>query len=392
MSGMKTREEKNLEKARRQLAQAQAKLARAQPGQKQKRPKLEKDPRVNVGPFSWGFFLCVFLGMLVINGSQIMVYIAMSQSGLSWVAMAPSLAGFAVLMSLVVCCVIVGVRSVAFNRPARYLGDAAQKLAAGDFSVRVAPMRTDGKKDYMEVLIDDFNTMAAELGSLDSMKDDLIGNVSHEIKTPVSVIQNYASALLHDDLAEEKRGEYTLTIVNASKKLSYLVTNILMLNKLENQGIVASTKTYNLSEQLAECAIGFEEQWETRSLEFSAALEDSSRVKGDPNLLEIVWRNLLGNAIKFSENGGTVTLTQKNEGGQTIVSVTDTGCGMDEETQKHIFDKFYQGDTSHSQEGNGLGLALVKRVVGLSGGETDVRSRPGEGTTMTVKLPLQNDG
>lgn len=382
----KTREEKNLEKAQARLVRAQAELEHTQVAPQSECPKLTKDPRVNVGPFSWSFFLLVLLGMLAINGSQIMVYIAMSESGLTWIEMAPSLIGFACLMSLIVCCVIVGVRSVSFNRPVRYLGDAARQLAAGDFSVRVPPMRIDGKKDYMEVLIDDFNTMAEELRGIDMMKDNLIGNVSHEIKTPVAVIQTYASALQSDDLSCEDRKEYTATIVDASKRLAYLVTNILMLNKLESQKVVATAVPFDLSEQLCQCVFDFEDQWATKDIQFSANLEDSTPVEYDADMLMMVWKNLLSNAIKFNEVSGRVSLTQKNEGGYTEVSVDDTGCGMDTETIQHAFEKFYQGDTSHSQEGNGLGLALVKRIVDLCGGTITVNSTPGSGTTITVRL------
>ena len=383
----KTREEKNLEIAQQRMEQAQAELELAERrGAQRNRPQLKKDPRVNVEPISWSFFLFVFLGVLIINSCQIMVYGAMAQSGLSWVTMAPSLVGFACLMSLIVCCIIVGVRNVSFNRPVRYLGDAARQIAAGDFSVRVAPMRKDGKKDYMEILIDDFNTMTEELSGIDAMKDNFIGNVSHEIKTPVAVIQNYASALQDINLTEDKRQEYTTTIVDASKRLSYLITNILMLNKLESQKIVASASHFDLSEQLCQCVFEFEDQWETKKIEFSADLEDTAPVEFDKDMLEIVWKNLLSNAIKFSDVEGKVSLTQRNSDGATLVSVTDTGCGMDEDTVRHIFEKFYQGDTSHAEEGNGLGLALVKRIVDLCGGDITVDSAPGAGTTISVRL------
>ncbi|MFV0414387.1 MAG: ATP-binding protein [Oscillospiraceae bacterium] len=388
MSKQAAREGKALEKAEKQFAAAQAKLRPLQTEKQKKRPKLQKDARVNVKSFSWGFFLFVFVGLLIINSCQIMVYIAMVESGSSWVEMAPSLVGYACLTSLVVCCVIVGVRNVSFNRPVRYLGSAARQLASGNFSVRVAPMRKDGKKDYMEVLIDDFNTMAKELGGIDEMKDDFIGNVSHEIKTPVAVIQNYALALRSPALPEELREDYTLSIIEASKKLSALVTNILLLNKLENQEIIAAAAPYSLAGQLRECAIAFEEQWEAKNIEFTAELEDSAMVAFDPHVLEMVWNSLLSNAVKFSEKNGSIRLSQTTEGGYTFVAITDTGCGMAEETRKHIFEKFYQGDASHSKEGNGLGLALVKRIVDLCGGSLTAESRLGRGTRICVGLPV----
>jgi signal transduction histidine kinase len=199
-------------------------------------------------------------------------------------------------------------------------------------------------------------------------------------------MRNYAALLKQPGLSEDERCEYAAGIDGAAARMSTLITNILKLNKLENQQISTLPETYDLSEQVTQCLLGFEELWEKKSLEIDADIDEGVKVHADPEMLTLVWNNLISNAIKFTEPGGTVGVSVKTEGEWAVVSVTDTGCGMSAETLKHVFDKFYQGDTSHATEGNGLGLALVKRVVYLMGGELGVESAEGEGSAFTVKV------
>ncbi|MGL6198879.1 MAG: ATP-binding protein [Lachnospiraceae bacterium] len=274
-----------------------------------------------------------------------------------------------------------------YEEPVYKLAEAARQVAGGDFSVYVPTIHTSDKRDYLDVMILDFNKMVEELGSIETLKTDFISNVSHEMKTPISIIKNYAELLQKGHISEGQQKEYAKAIETASVRLSDLISNILKLNKLENQGIVSENKGYDVCRQLCECILQFEEVWEEKEIELETDLEDEAMVFADDSLLELVWNNLISNAMKFTKPGGTVTIRQISDKEYIRVSVTDTGCGMSEDCMKHIFDKFYQGDTSHSNEGNGLGLALVKRVLELMNGDIDVSSEEGVGSTFTVALP-----
>lgn len=274
-----------------------------------------------------------------------------------------------------------------YEEPMQNLAEATGQVANGDFSVYVPPLHTPDKLDYLDVMIIDFNKMVEELGSIETLKTDFVSNVSHEMKTPIAIIKNYAEMLQLEQITEEQRKEYAETIENAAVRLSTLIGNILKLNKLENQRITPEVEAYDVSRQLCDCILQFEKVWDEKEIELEVELEGRVMVKADESLLELVWNNLLSNAAKFTEPGGSVTIRQDLKEEKVKISVSDTGCGMNEESQKHIFDKFYQGDTSHSREGNGLGLALVYRVLELLDGEIQVTSKEGKGSTFVVTLP-----
>ena len=259
--------------------------------------------------------------------------------------------------------------------------EAANKVAKGDFNVRV-PVYFDKPKSEMDYLAVNFNKMLVEIASLENMRNDFVADVSHEIKTPLSVIQGYADLLQNKNLSAEKRNEYTYRLSEAIATLTNLVTNILKLNKIENQGIIQKEK-FLLDEQLRYCILSFEDKFDEKNLNLNVDLEELT-IESDKSLLEIVWNNLISNAVKYTDYGGGISVSLKKESNKTVVRISDTGCGMTAETQKHCFEKFYQGDSSRSQEGNGLGLALVRQVINILDGEIKVSSVLGEGTEFTI--------
>ena len=276
-------------------------------------------------------------------------------------------------------------RKLMVDRPVKIITEATEKIMQADFSIRVAPMHGAGMEGFNQIGMA-INAMAAELAGTETLRTDFIANVSHELKTPLAVMGNYATMLQRPGITEEEKNEYAKAISEAARKLAQLITNILKLNKLENQQIFPQPKEFDLSEQLCECLLVFEDAWEAKNLEIETDIQDGVRIKSDPELLSLVWNNLISNAVKFTPDGGTIGLSLKMEDGSVVVQVRDTGCGMKPEVGQHIFEKFYQGDTSHATQGNGLGLALVKRVIDILNGEMGVQSVYGEGSTFTVKL------
>ncbi len=274
-----------------------------------------------------------------------------------------------------------------YEEPLHRLAEATEQVANGDFSVYVPTTHTSDRLDYLDVMILDFNKMVEELGSVETLKTDFVSNVSHEMKTPIAVIKNYAELLQTGKGTEEERLEYAQNIEEAAGRLSSLISNILRLNKLEHQQIDPEIESYDLCGQLEQCILNYEEMWDEKNLDLEVDMEEKAVVDADRSLMELVWNNLLSNAVKFTEPGGKVTVRQISSDGYAEVEVTDTGCGMSRENIRHIFDKFYQGDTSHSQEGNGLGLALVRRILVLMNGEISVVSEEGRGSTFTVRVP-----
>jgi len=276
-------------------------------------------------------------------------------------------------------------RKITVERPVKQITAAAKKIMQGDFSARVPPIHGAGTDGFNQIG-SAINKMAQELSGTETLRTDFIANVSHELKTPLAVMGNYATMLQRPGITEEERCEYAKAISEAARKLAQLITNILKLNKLENQQIFPQPKEFDLGEQLCGCLLVFEDAWEGKHLEIETDIEDDVRIKSDPELLCLVWNNLISNAVKFTPEGGTISLSLKTQGSSVIVQVRDTGCGMKPEVGPHIFEKFYQGDTSHATQGNGLGLALVKRVVDILNAEISVQSVYGEGSTFTVKF------
>lgn len=329
-----------------------------------------------------GFFLLV-AGIITV---ALLVYGAADR------ALAGNTGLIAVVMLVVVfflslVCVLVDIirRRMQVERPVEKILQATERITAGDFSVRMETAHPYGQFDEYDCIIDNLNKMAAELSKTEMLRNDFVSNVSHELKTPLAIIQNYSAALQSDALDAQTRRKYAAVLVSASGRLTALITNILKLDRLENQEIRAEKVRFRLDEALAQCILQWEDKIEQKQLDLRCDLAEVT-VESDPNYLEIVWNNLLSNAVKFTPPQGSIGVSVRVEQGSAVVEVSDTGCGISKETGKHIFDKFYQGDTSHAQEGNGLGLALVKKVIEILGGEISVESEPGKGSTFTVKL------
>lgn len=274
-------------------------------------------------------------------------------------------------------------RKFTVDRPVQKIRDALRQITGGDFSVRLDPR---GSNPSFGAIMENINQMTQELSGVKTLRTDFIANVSHEMKTPLSAIQNYGTLLQEPGLSEEKRLEYARAVTDGCRRLSNLMTNILKLNRLENQQIYPQNKTYDLGEQLCACLLQYESVWEQAEIELHTELAEDVTVQADEELLSLVWNNLLSNAFKFTEPGGTVSVSLTADETCAVVTVSDTGCGMTPEVGVHIFEKFYQGDTSHATAGNGLGLALVKRIMEITGGEISVSSAAGVGSTFTVRV------
>ena len=315
-----------------------------------------------------GFFLLIAVTVTV----ALMVYSAIRD--LSNSAVAGIMFAVVLLLSLLCTAFDMLRRKFTVTAPVDRILEATERITRGDFSVRLEIKHRISDYDEFDYIAENLNKMAAELDKNEVLKSDFISNVSHEIKTPLAVVRNYAAALKNDKLSEEERKKYAQTLVEASERLTGLT-----VNKLEHQQLKPDYKTVRLDEQLADCVLGFEDALDKKKIELDCALDEISVVT-EPAYLEIVWNNLLSNAVKFTPEGGKIFVGLKDEEDKAVVTVRDTGCGISPEAGGRIFDKFYQGDTSHSGEGNGLGLALVKKVIDILGGEL------GKGSVFTVKL------
>ncbi len=341
-------------------------------------------------------YFCFFLLMAFVITCCTMLFVSTMQSSMGIelteanITTAAKLTFWNVALLSLICTIIDAIRrKITIDRPVKKIVAAAEQITKGNYGVRVPKLRLSHQANGMDEIAACFNKMAGELSGTETLQTDFIANVSHELKTPLAVMQNYGTLLQSPDLSEQDRIKYAKSITDASRRLADLITNILKLNKLENQQIYPASQAYDLSEQLCECLLQFEHIWEEKKIEIETDMEENIKINADPELLSLVGNNLFSNAFKFTENGGKVSVSLTTEGSVAIVRVSDTGCGITPEVGKHIFDKFYQGDTSHATQGNGLGLALVKRVVDIMQGEISVESVPGKGSTFTVKLKVE---
>ena len=271
-----------------------------------------------------------------------------------------------IIVSIVVGGVMTSIISRAFFNPIKKLRQAMDEVSNGDFSIQLDPDKSSSNE--IKELYAGFNLMTHELAATNILQTDFISNVSHEFKTPINAIEGYSTLLQDCNNLDDAQKEYVDKILFNTGRLSSLVSNILLLSKIENQSIQAKRELFSLDEQIRETIVALETAWAPKNIEFDVEL-DSVKYNGNEIMMRHVWSNLIGNAIKFTPTNSTVSIRLENQKDKFVFSVTDEGEGLSVEAQKHIYDKFYQADTSHKSEGNGLGLALVKQILAVDGGE-----------------------
>lgn len=271
--------------------------------------------------------------------------------------------------------------------PITRLSNASKEVATGNFDIH---LEERGGLDEIREMARNFNFMVSELSTIETLRNDFVVNVSHEFKTPISTIEGYATLLQEKDLSDDEKDEYIRMLMESAKQLSSLSGNILNLSKLESQDIIPDENEFRLDEQIRQSVLLLEKDWSSKNISMEIDLPNVEYT-GDKVLLMQVWMNLLSNSIKFTPDDGTVRVHSFIAPETISIEISDTGCGMNKETAKKIFDKFYQGDTSRKSQGNGLGLPLTKRILDITGGTISVKSEPGEGSTFIVSLPYKSN-
>jgi len=332
-----------------------------------------------------GFFI-FFCTILVTSTASIFIYyIANKVSNGNTTIVFFSVIGIIIFGAFICTLCDMFRRKIMIEKPVQKILDATEAIASGDFTVKIGHDHDYNKYDQYDLIFDNINTMTAELSKNELLKNDFISNVSHEIKTPLAVIQNFAKALQNKDLDNNKKQEYLNGLLIQTKKLSELISNILKLNKLENQQTLPEFENFDLSELVRICTLNFESLIEKKNLELECDI-DEIIINSSESLIELVINNLISNAIKFTPNNGKIIVSLKDSPTHAIIKIKDSGCGISKEVGSRIFEKFYQGDTTRSSEGNGLGLSLVKKVIDIIGGEISVESKVNIGSTFIIKL------
>ena len=293
-------------------------------------------------------------------------------------------------LEMLCVCLFIGVLvtsllSKFFFDPIKKLRQAMDRVAEGDFSVRLE--EKSSSKEIMEIYTG-FNLMTHELSATEILQTDFVSNVSHELKTPINAIEGYSTLLQDSENLSEDQQEYVEKILFNTRRLSSLAGSILLLSKLENQQIPTNQRLYRLDEQIRQSIVALEGAWVSKDIELDVEMDAVSYLGNEP-MMRHVWDNLIGNAIKFSPAGSLITIRLQKERQELVFTVEDQGPGLTEEAQKHLFDKFYQADSSHRQEGNGLGLALVKRILTIEKGQVTAQNLPEGGCRFTVKLQMK---
>ena len=345
--------------------------------------KPQKPTPVKRSKFNYGFIFssAALVGSLLSTALAMFIVWLLNRRFGVWLGM-PYTIRVLLISILSGAAIAVGLSKI-FVSPMMKLGDAMRKVAGGDFTVRLDC--TSRIRDVREVY-GSFNTMVKELGNTETLQTDFVSNVSHEFKTPINAIEGYASLLQDSQLTDEQKNAYIDKIIFNTRRLSDLVGNILLLSKVNNQTISLKASTFRLDEQVRQSILALESKWEKKEIEFDIDL-DEIEYTGYENLLSHVWLNLIDNAVKFSPQNGQIRIRLKKLAGSVTFSIWDNGLPIPEADIGRIFNKFYQGDNSHASEGNGLGLALVRKIVAAAHGTINVTSSEDAGTEFVVALP-----
>ena len=344
---------------------------------------MKKESKAKISMGFWFSIVVLIENILTIGMSTVVVTVLNELFG-QWIDISPAVLVF--LFSITIGLILTIFINKVYLAPIKKLNDSMSKVAKGDFRVRLKERILVKETASM---YNNFNLMVEELGSLEIIQSDFVSNVSHEFKTPINAIEGYSMLLHGCKNVDAEQAEYIEKILFNTKRLSTLVGNILLLAKLENQSVQAKSVKFRLDEQIRQSILSQEIQWTEKDIELDVDL-DSVEFYGTEELLQYVWGNLLSNAIKFSSIGEAIKMRLFIEDKCVVFTIRDSGCGLDKETKKHIFDKFYQGESQHKGEGNGLGLALVKQIVTINRGSIEVENNDSSGCTFTVKLPLRN--
>ena len=345
--------------------------------------KPQKPTPVKRSKFNYGFIFssAALVGSLLSTALAMFIVWLLNRRFGVWLGM-PYTIRVLLICILSGAAIAVGLSKI-FVSPMMKLGDAMRKVAGGDFTVRLDC--TSKIRDVREVY-GSFNTMVKELGNTETLQTDFVSNVSHEFKTPINAIEGYASLLQDSQLTDEQKNAYIDKIIFNTRRLSDLVGNILLLSKVNNQTISLKASTFRLDEQVRQSILALESKWEKKEIEFDIDLDEIEYTSYE-NLLSHVWLNLIDNAVKFSPQNGQIRIRLKQLAGSVTFSIWDNGLSIPEADIGRIFNKFYQGDNSHASEGNGLGLALVRKIVAAAHGTINVTSSEDAGTEFVVALP-----
>ncbi|MBQ7906517.1 MAG: HAMP domain-containing histidine kinase [Clostridia bacterium] len=347
-------------------------------------PKIDLEKQINTAKFNLAFILIVVIIQLCSVAIVVAIALILSEAGVialsSNIENNPAIIVLTGISSIIIGIGLGAIAAKFFMKPFKQLVEAMMRLSQGDYSTRI----DFGNNNILKEAEQGFNNLATELGQVELLRADFVNNFSHEFKTPIASISGLLELLKRDDLTTEKRQEYIAVIEEETHRLHEMSTNVLNLSKIENETSLKNITRFNLSEQIRSCIVLLEKKWSKKDLSLSLDF-DEFMIRGDEEMLKQVWINLLDNAIKFAEEKSELVVEIEKPEKQIIVKITNTGVEIKDEEREKIFNKFYQSDSSHSKEGNGIGLSIVKHIVVLHGGTIEARSRGGK-TTFTIKI------